>query len=89
MIAIKKELRRKTDRSFLHYRKPVVVELLPGDVIRLRLYGQRTGSAVSIEIHELYYELVRRRAATKRAERVKARNERRKQKRLQKYARSN
>lgn len=50
MIPINKELRRKTNNTFLHYRKPVVVELLPGDIIQLRLYGQRSSSAVSISI---------------------------------------
>jgi hypothetical protein len=59
MIALQKELKRKTARPFLHYRKAIVVELMPGDVIRLRLYGQRTSSAVAINISDLYYELVR------------------------------
>jgi hypothetical protein len=39
----------------MHYKKPVIVELVPGDVIRLRLYGQRLGSAVSIQVADLYY----------------------------------
>ncbi len=33
----------------------MVVELVPGDVIRLRLYGQRVSSAVARSIPELYY----------------------------------
>ena len=81
MTPIKKELRRRTAQPFLHYRKPVIVELVPGDVIRLRLYGQRTSSAVSIQIQDLYFELVRRRVAALRAERIKARNAKRKAKR--------
>jgi hypothetical protein len=36
-----------------------VVELLPNDVIQLRLYGQRNSSAVAINISDLNYELVR------------------------------
>ena len=36
MIAIKKEQKRKTERSFWDNRKVIVVELVPGDVIRLR-----------------------------------------------------
>jgi hypothetical protein len=87
MISINKQLRRKTNSTFLHYRKPLVVELLPGDIIQLRLYGQRDSSAVAINISDLYYELVRRRVAARRAERVKARNQKRKLKRLN--ARSN
>jgi hypothetical protein len=39
----------------MHYKKPVIVELVQGDVIRLRLYGQRLGSAVSIQVADLYY----------------------------------
>lgn len=73
MIALAKELRRKTRTSFMHYRKPVIVELVPGDVIRLRLCGQRVSSSVSIDIHDLYYDLVRRKAFRERMERAKAR----------------
>lgn len=78
MTPLRKELRRRTASPFMHYRKAVVVELLPGDVIRLRLYGQRTSSSVSIQIQDLYFELMRRRVAATRAERIKARNARRK-----------
>jgi len=56
----------------------VVVELVPGDVIRLRLYGQRVSSAVARSIPELYYELIRRRVAAPKAERRKARQLRKK-----------
>jgi hypothetical protein len=73
MISINKQLRRKTNSTFLHYRKPLVVELLPGDIIQLRLYGQRSSNAVASSIPELYYELVRRRVAARKAERRKAR----------------
>jgi hypothetical protein len=54
MIALHKPLARKTRQPFMHYRKNVVVQLLPGDVIALRLYGQRDTSAVSIKIQDLY-----------------------------------
>jgi hypothetical protein len=84
MIPIRKATKRKTNTTFLHYRKPVVVELLPGDVIRLRLYGQREASAVSIEITQLYYELVRRRVAARKLERQKTKQQKRK-----KYGRPN
>jgi hypothetical protein len=72
-MPIKKEVKRKTIEPFLHYRKPIIVEIVPGDVIRLRLLKQREGSAVSIRIADLYYELLRRKAAAHRAEVKKAR----------------
>jgi hypothetical protein len=77
-MPIKKELKRKTVEPFLHYRKPIIVEIVPGDVIRLRLLKQRLGSAVSIRIADLYYELLRRRAAALKAERKKERKGQRK-----------
>ena len=77
---LNKPLRRKTHSNFLHYRKQVVVELVPGDVIRLRLLGQRETSAVSIEISQLYFELIKRRVAAHRYERQKAKQQRRKKK---------
>jgi hypothetical protein len=49
MISINKELRRKTNSTFLHYRKPLVVELLPGDIIQLRLYGRRSSLALATD----------------------------------------
>lgn len=78
MIQLNKQLRRKTRSTFMHYHKTITVELIPGDIIRLRLHGQRDASAVSIEIPQLYYELVRRRVAAKKAERIKARKQKRK-----------
>lgn len=77
MIQIKKEVRRKTVDPFLHYRKPVIVELVPGDVIRLRLLKQRVGSAVSIRVQDLYFELMRRKAAVLKADKKKQRKQRR------------
>lgn len=73
MIPIKKELRRKTVDPFLHYRVPVIVELVPGDVIRLRLLKQRVGSAVSIRVQDLYFELVKRKVAALKADKRKQR----------------
>jgi hypothetical protein len=80
MIPIKKELRRKTVESFMHYKAPVIVELVPGDVIRLRLLKQRVSSAVSIKVQDLYFELMRRRVAALKADRRKQRAQRRKKK---------
>lgn len=73
MIPIKKEIRRKTVDPFLHYKKAVIVELVPGDVIRLRLLKQRVGSAVSIRVQDLYFELMRRKVAALKAEKRKQR----------------
>ena len=56
----------------------MVVELLPGDVIQLRLYGQRSSSAVARSIPKLYYELIHLRVAARKAERRKARQLRKK-----------
>jgi len=77
MIALNKGLQRKTLATFRHYRVPLVVELLPGDVIRLREHKRRY--AVSISIHDLYAELVRRDAARKRMQKFNARRARAKQ----------
>jgi hypothetical protein len=78
LITIKKEVKRKTVEPFLHYRKAVIIEIVPGDVIRLRLAKQRLGSAVSIKIQDLYFELVRRRVAALKAEKKKKRTQRKK-----------
>jgi hypothetical protein len=80
MTPIKKELRRRTVDPFLHYKRPVIIEIVPGDVIRLRLAKQKSTSAVSIRIQDLYFELVKRRVARLRAERKKQRTQRRKNK---------
>jgi len=80
MNELDKPLRRKTHTTFMHYRKQVVVELLPGDIIRLRLLKQRESSAVSIEISQLYYELVKRRVAARKLERQKAKRQQKRKK---------
>jgi hypothetical protein len=71
MIALTKPIKRKTARPFMHYRRTIVVELLPGDVISLRLHGCRKSTAWSL--HDLYYSGVRRDVARAKAERKKAR----------------
>lgn len=43
MTDLTKELKRRTIKPLLHYKKPIVIELLPGDVIRLRLLSDVTG----------------------------------------------
>lgn len=71
MIALTKPIKRKTARPFLHYRRVIVVELLPGDVISLRLHGHRKATLWSL--HDLYYSGVRRDVAKAKADRKKAR----------------
>lgn len=78
MIAIKSRIQRKTIGQFKHYGCPIVVELLPGDVIRLREHGRRLASAVSIDVQDLYEMLVVRRAFRERMERAKQRKQRKK-----------
>jgi len=80
MIEIKRPIQRKTTGHFKHYGCPVVVELLPGDVIRLKEYGRRLSSAVSIDAVDLYEMLVIRRAFRERMERAKQRKQRTKKK---------
>jgi hypothetical protein len=80
MIPIKKEIKRRTVDPFLHYKIPVIVELVPGDVIRLRLLKQRVSSAVSIRVQDLYFDLMRRKVAALKADKRKQRQQRRKQK---------
>jgi hypothetical protein len=80
MNYLDKQLRRKTHAPFQHYKKEIVVELVPGDVIRLRLLGQRVSSSVSIEISHLYFELIKRRVAARRLERQKLKQQRKRKK---------
>ena len=77
MIALAKPVRRKTRENFLHYRRPIVVKLLPGDCISLHLLRHKR--VVTLSLHDLYFEGVRRQAAVEKAARKK--NKRRKIKR--------
>ena len=53
MTPLLKPIVRKTDRPFMHYRTPLVVTLLPGDVISLRLLRHKR--QVVFNLHTLYY----------------------------------
>jgi hypothetical protein len=77
MIEINKALQRKTVGKFRHYGCPIVVELLPGDVIRLKEHGRRFSSAVCIDVHELYELLLVRKAFRERMEKGNARKAKR------------
>jgi hypothetical protein len=61
MTPLLKAVVRKTDRPFMHYRTPLVVTLLPGDVISLRLLRHKR--EVVFNLHTLYYQGVRAQAA--------------------------
>ena len=56
-----KPIVRKTDRPFMHYRTPLVVTLLPGDVISLRLLRHKR--EVVFNLHTLYYQGLRAQVA--------------------------
>jgi hypothetical protein len=60
MTPLLKPIVRKTDRPFMHYRAPLVVTLLPGDVISLRLLRHKR--EVVFNLHMLYYQGVRAQA---------------------------
>ena len=63
----------------MHYGRRLVVSLLPGDVLTIRMEGEREARAVSTSIAVLYQQLVTRRAASEAQERAQARrNKRRK-----------
>ena len=61
MTPLLKPIVRKTDRPFMHYRMPLVVRLLPGDVISLRLLRHKR--EVVFNLHTLYYQGVRAQVA--------------------------
>jgi len=64
MTPLLKPIGRKADRPFMHYRTPLVVKLLPGDVISLRLLRHKR--EVVFNLHTLYYQGVRAQAAAER-----------------------
>ena len=79
MTPISKPLTRRTAKPFLHYRRRLVVTLLPGDVLAIRLERERESRAVTTSIALLYQQLVTRRVASEARERAQARrNKRRK-----------
>jgi hypothetical protein len=61
MTRLLKPIVRKTDRPFMHYRTPLVVTLLPGDVFSLRLLRRKREGVLNL--HTLYYQGVRAQAA--------------------------
>jgi hypothetical protein len=73
MTTLEKAVTRKTRGNFMHYKRPLVVSLLPGDVLRLR--ELRRKREVFLDLHSLYIEALRRQlAAEKREKRAKRRS---------------
>ena len=54
MTPLSKAVSRRTARPFMHYRRRLIVTLLPGDVLAIRLEREREARAVSTPIAELY-----------------------------------
>jgi hypothetical protein len=61
MTPLLKPIVRKTDRPFMHYRTPLVITLLPRDVISLRLLRHKR--EVVFSLHTLYYQGIRAQVA--------------------------
>lgn len=74
MTTLEKPIVRKTRRNFMHYRHPLVVALLPGDVIALREH--RCKRIIHVDLHSLYIERLRWQIAAEKRERKKARRKR-------------
>jgi hypothetical protein len=58
MTTLDKPIVRKTRRNLMHYKHPLVVTLLPGDVLLIREH--RCKREVAIDLHGLYVEALRR-----------------------------
>jgi hypothetical protein len=74
MTILEKPITRKTRRNFMHYRKPLVVALIPGDLISLREH--RCKRTVYLDLHSLYIEGLRRQILAEKREKKKARKRR-------------
>jgi hypothetical protein len=59
MTPLSKAVSRRTARPFMHYRRRLVVTLLPGDVLTIRMERERKSHAVSISVADLYRLLLR------------------------------
>lgn len=66
-----KSLQRRTRFPFAHYRRRIVVELQPGDIITMRLEGTRTHYTAAIA--DLYRLLARWHASAAAAEKRRKR----------------
>jgi hypothetical protein len=61
MTPLLKPIVRKTDRPFMRYRTPLVVTLVPGDIISLRLLRHKR--EVVFNLHTLYHQGLRAQVA--------------------------
>lgn len=59
MTSLTKPVKRKSERPFQHYKKALIIELLPGDYLRLRLQGDRESKAVVTSLHTIYIQLLK------------------------------
>lgn len=78
MTSISKPITRRTIKPFMHYRRRLVVTLLPGDLLAIRLERDHKARCVFMPIADIYRQLVTRRALTEARERAKARRRKRK-----------
>jgi hypothetical protein len=74
MTTLEKPIVRKTQRNLLHYKHPLVVTLLPGDLLVIREH--RCKREVAIDLHGLYIEALRRQILAERREKKKVRRRR-------------
>lgn len=66
MTQLDRPVVRKTSRAFMHYRKPLVLALQPGDTLAIRLL-KHSKRVVVLDLHHLYFEGVRRQVAQEKA----------------------
>jgi hypothetical protein len=72
MITLDKPIYRKTRRDFMHYQRPLVVSLQPGDALAIRELRRRR--VVFLDLHALYVQGVRQQVlAEKREKRLRRR----------------
>jgi hypothetical protein len=71
MTILEKPITRKTKRNLMHYRHPLVVCLMDGDLLSLREH--RCKRTVYLDLHGLYVEGLRRQIASEKREKKKAR----------------
>jgi hypothetical protein len=72
MTTLTKTVKRKTRYPFRHYKGGLVVELLDGDLIRIRESRRKESSAKIISIQDLYSKLCVWSAFRERMEKAKA-----------------
>jgi hypothetical protein len=68
---LERPITRKTKKNFMHYRRPLIVTLEPGDLLTIREH--RCKRLVYIDLHALYIEALRRTIAAEKRAKKKAR----------------